>query len=305
MTARAVCLFAQFDPTGRIAPHVLRYIAHLAACGFAVHVACSGVRHLPAADREALRRLGATPHLRPNAGLDFGAWQHLLRAGCAEGADEILLANDSVFGPFGDLRAGLDRMRGRGLDAWGMVASSERGWHLQSWFVWLSAAALARPAVRRVFEQPFADMTKPEIILHGELGLGAALQAERLACAAAFEEPCGHRLRRLARINPMHLDWAFLVRSGRVPFVKVELLRDNPIDIFWAHRWQRVIAEVSDYPPSLIRTHLARPTPVRMPPWRTLLLYLLLTRDRGEAVAALPSAAVRATSERIPNSSSA
>ncbi|MBN8908325.1 MAG: hypothetical protein J0H99_17220, partial [Rhodospirillales bacterium] len=127
------------------------------------------------------------------------AWQHLLRSGCAAGADEILLANDSVFGPLGDLRPIFATMRQRKLDAWGMVASTEGVWHLQSWFVWLSAAALARPAVQRVFTQPFADMDKPEIILHGELGLGVALRAEKLACGARFEEPRRSRLRRLAK----------------------------------------------------------------------------------------------------------
>ncbi len=287
MPAGPVCLFAQYDPAGRIAPHVLRYLAHLAECGFAVHVACSGTSRLTSDDETALRRIGATPHPRRNAGLDFGAWQDLLRAGCAEGAPEILLANDSVFGPFADLRPLLAAMRARHLDAWGMVASIEGVWHLQSWFVCLSARALASPPVQRVLTQPFAEMTKPEIILRGELGLGTALRAAELACGAAFEEPGSKRLRRLARVNPMHLHWAWLLTSGRVPFVKVELLRDNPIGIPWARRWPAVIARASDYPPELIRRHIGRPTPLPPVPWRTRLLYLLLTRDKGEAIRAL------------------
>jgi len=286
MPARPVCLFAQYDKSGRIAPHVLRYLTHLAESGFVLHVACSGAARLTD-DAAALRRIGATPHLRPNAGLDFGAWQDLLRAGCAEGASEILLANDSVFGPFADLRPLLAAMRARRLDAWGMVASTEGVWHLQSWFVCLSARALASPAVQRVLAQPFAAMSKPEIILHGELGLGTALRAVELSCAAAFEEPRRNRLRRLARVNPMHLHWAWLLTSGTVPFVKVELLRDNPIGIPWANHWPQVIARISDYPPELILRHLGRPTPLPSVPWRTRLLYFLLTRDKGEAMRAM------------------
>lgn len=284
---RRVCLFAQYDPSGRIAPHVHRYLAHLADCGFTIHVACSGLAGLTEPDREALGRLGITAHPRANAGLDFGAWQHLLRLGCAAGADEILLANDSVFGPFHDLRPIFAAMRERAPDAWGMVASTEGVWHLQSWFVCLSAAALARPAVRRVFAQPFAEMGKPEIILHGELGLGVALQAEKLACAARFEEPRRNRLRRLARINPMHLDWAWLITTGTVPFIKVELLRDNPIRVPWVGCWPSVVARVSDYPIEIVRHHLAVPRTSPPPPWRTLMLYLLLTRDKAVAWRAL------------------
>ena len=287
MPARPVCLFAQYDKSGRIAPHVLRYLTHLAESGFVLHVACSGAARLTDDDAAALRRIGATPHLRPNAGLDFGAWQDLLRAGCAEGASEILLANDSVFGPFADLRPLLAAMRARRLDAWGMVASTEGVWHLQSWFICLSARALASPAVQRVLAQPFAAMSKPEIILHGELGLGTALRAAELSCAATFEEPRRNRLRRLARVNPMHLHWAWLLTSGTMPFVKVELLRDNPIGIPWANHWPQVIARISDYPPELILRHLGRPTPLPSVPWRTRLLYFLLTRDKGEAMRAM------------------
>jgi lipopolysaccharide biosynthesis protein len=287
MPAAPVCLFAQYDPSGRIAPHVLRYLAHLAECGFVVHVACSGATRLAEDDKAALRQIGATPHPRVNAGLDFGAWQELLRTGCAEGAPEVLLANDSVFGPFADLRPLLAAMRARRLDAWGMVASTEGVWHLQSWFVCLSARALAAPAVQRVLAQPFAEMSKPEIILHGELGLGTALREAKLATGAAFEEPRRNRLRRLVRVNPMHLDWAWLLTSGHVPFLKIELLRDNPIGIPWAHRWPAVLAGTSDYPPELIRRHLGRATPLPPVPWRTRLLYLLLTRDKSEAIRAL------------------
>lgn len=286
MAAGSVCLFAHFDPAGRIAPHVLRYLANLAECGFAVHLACSGPAGPPDGDRAALSRLGIVLHLRPNAGLDFGAWQALLGAGCAEGAGEILLANDSVFGPFSDLRPLVAAMRRKGLDAWGMVASAEGAWHIQSWFLCLTAAALARPAVRRVLALPFQQMTKAEIVLHGELGLGVALAAEGLASGAVYEEPRRSRLRRLARINPTHLDWAFLVARGGVPFVKIELLRDNPIRIPWAGEWERVIGARSAYPLCLIRRHLPAPTPTLPPRWRTLLLYWLLTRDKKEALRA-------------------
>lgn len=287
MPARAVCLFAHYDPTGRIAPHVLRYVAHLAECGFAVHMASSGIARLSPADDSALRQAGATPHLRPNGGLDFGAWQDLMRAGCAEGADEVLLANDSVFGPTSDLRPRFAAMRARGFDAWGMVASEQGVWHLQSWFVCLTGAAFARPAVRRVFEQPFAAMSKPEIVLHGELGLSAAFRAEGLACGAVFAESRRNRLRWLARSNPMHLHWASMIERDGVPFLKAELLRDNPMRIFWADRWPEVVRRASDYPTELISRHLGAPTPRRSPPWRTMLIYLLLTRDRPEALRAL------------------
>ena len=288
----SVCLFAQFDPTGRIAPHVLRYLSALSACGFVVHVACSGAKRLTDADQAALARIGAVAHVRRNRGLDFGAWQYLLRQGCASDATEVLLANDSVFGPFADLAPIFATMRARRLDAWGMVASTEGVWHLQSWFVCLTGAALRSPSVQRVLAAPFEQMSKAEIILHGELGLGAALRSEGFACAARHETPPRARLRRFARINPMHLDWATLLETGAVPFLKRELVRDNPIRIPWADRWPAVLQRVSHYPLDLITEQLTAAdrmwhgTPMSPPRWRTLLLYLLLTLDKREALRA-------------------
>lgn len=286
--ADRVCLFAQYDPRGRIPPHVLVYIAGLRACGFAVHVACSGVASLHETDREALTALGALAYPRPNAGLDFGAWQQLMQLGCLDGAQTVLLANDSVFGPFADLRPIVAEMQARRLDAWGMVESREGVWHLQSWFLCMKADVLARPAVRRVFAQDFCAMTKREIILHGELALGVAFEVEGLACAAVHRSAPARGLRRAVPVNPMHFHWAALLAGRRVPFMKVELLRDNPAAIPFVERWPDLLAKY-DYPARMIREHLAGNAaspaqsgrPVRR--FRRLLLWLLFAEDRGAA----------------------
>jgi lipopolysaccharide biosynthesis protein len=280
-----VCLFAQYHPAGVIPAHTRRYLAALAGCGVRLHVACSGVQRLADDDAAFLARIGAVGHPRANAGLDFGAWRDLLRAGCAQGAAGVLLANDSVFGPYGDLRPILARMGARGADAWGMVESFERVWHLQSWFVWLSTAALARPAVRRVFAQDFAAMGKAEVILHGELGLGVALRAERLKVDAVWRH--SGRLRRLMPVNPSHFDWRAMLRGGAVPFIKAELLRENPANIAWIGGWRdEVRARGGD--PAEIDAALGRPGErwivprAGARPIRTM-LNVLLTADHAVA----------------------
>jgi hypothetical protein len=234
-----VCLFAQYHPSERIPEHTRRYLAALAGCGLVLHVACAGVERLADADAAFLAGLGAAGYPRANAGLDFGGWAELLRAGCADGAARVVFANDSVFGPYGDLRPILARMNAGGADAWGMVESFERVWHLQSWFVCLTAEALARPAVRRVFAQDFAAMGKEEVILHGELGLGVALRQESLAVDAVWRH--GARVRRLMPVNPSHFDWLAMLRGGAVPFVKAELLRENPANIAWIDGWRDAV----------------------------------------------------------------
>lgn len=289
MTCR-ICLYAHYDPYGRIAPHVLHYLKQLHESDFTTCIALSGMDRISSNDHAVLRSFGVRPYFRRNVGLDFGAWSDLVAAGCAEGADTILLANDSVFGPLHPLAPIVERMQARNLDVWGMVESKEAGWHLQSWFLCFSAAAFASPAVARVLRQPFHLMRKAEIVLHGEIGLGAAILADRLTWGACWRQP-DRRLRRLIPGNAMHLDYLSVMRSGAVPFVKIELLRDNPAAIPWIAGWRRQVATSPIFPPAWIDAHLAGSAAHRAPkPRQSLrmrLLYAAISRDQPEALRSL------------------
>jgi lipopolysaccharide biosynthesis protein len=287
-----VCLFAQYDPTHRIRPHVIDYIRALTSAGFRVAVACSSDFRPPPSDLAPLTALGVPVLWRPNVGLDFGAWQHLIREGHADNASAVLLTNDSVFGPFGDLGRVVRRMCSRGYDAWGMVESWQRCWHLQSWFVYLSAAAFSRPSIRALFDQPFDAMTKDEIVERGELALGQALRSERLRCGPASRRLDRRIIGRLASTNPTHVDWRYLLLSRRVPFIKAELVRDNPMAIPWAREWHDVISRRLGYETDSINAFLheyagspeeRRSSPFQPPspllPWRLFLHYVLVSAD--------------------------
>lgn len=282
---KAVCLFALFAADGRLSHSVLHYLGALRACDLSVHVALSGMTGPHPQDRERLDRLGIVAHPRPNEGLDFGAWQFLLRTGCAKDADLIVLANDSVFGPVRDLRPILRDMLSRDLDIWGMVESHEVAWHLQSWFIAMRAETLQRPAIMRVLELPFASMSKAEIVLHGEIGLGCAIRAEGLSWAACLPDE-RRGLRRLIATNPMHLDWLHVLRSGRVPFIKVELLRDNPMRIPWQPSWPRALRRYGSFPRDWITERITPSRGVRAS-LKMRLLYLALTRSRLAALRTL------------------
>jgi lipopolysaccharide biosynthesis protein len=279
---RRVCLFAQYDPEGRLRPHVLHYLQALVQAGYEVRLACSGAGRVDPAAAPVLDRLGVIATTRPNGGHDFGAWRHLMQGGAAQGADRVLLANDSVFGPMADLRPIVEQRSTAGLDAWGMVESREHGRHLQSWFIEFTAEALARPAVRRVFEQPFEEMGKREIVARGELALGAAMRAEGLAFAGVAAARGG--------VNPMHYGWKTLLRAG-VPFLKAELVRDNPWRIGWASDWRREVAR-RGYDPALVDEALgAAPglwrTPTPRTPVSERFHQLRVAADRVDALRSL------------------
>ncbi|AOX20692.1 rhamnan synthesis F family protein [Kozakia baliensis] len=283
--AERICLFAHYDPAGKIAPHTRHYLRQIAQCGFTIHIAVSGHPTFETDALEALHEgLEDLPlHFYPrvNNGLDFGAWQFLLHRGCAETAQEILFTNDSVFGPLAPLPPLMDDMRRQNYDVWGMVQSHAVTPHLQSWFVVMTAEALAHPAIQRVLNQPFSDMSKPEIILHGELGMGLALAATKLKVGASWRNE--RRIDKLLGLNPMHLEWRGVIASGRAPFIKTELLRDNPSAVWSVGTWREAIPDPHFFEPAWIEAYLAaNPRRANTAPinWRGRLLHALCAEDR-------------------------
>ena len=280
-----VCLFAHHDRRGGVTPAVLHYLRELRRAGYQVHLARSDDRKLASADRDALVGTGATLLLRPNRGLDFGAWQALITAGATAGATEILLANDSVIGPFTPLAP--IRRAMQGFDVWGMVSSREGRRHLQSWFVCLSADAFDRAPVRRVLALPFDEMSKAEIIVHGELGLSAAFEAASLDVGARYVDEARLRPSALLPTNPTHFRWRSLLRDGAVPFIKTELVRDNPVDIVGVGRWRTVLAELGYPDPTsgaTVAGTASTPGRPRTDRWRDRAFHLALHERRFEAL---------------------
>ena len=273
---RRVCLFAQYNAGERVPPYVLHTWRNLRNAGFAVHAAFSGKSIVADADCDVLDSIGVTAWPRPNRGHDFGAWAELIERGLADDADEILLANDSVLGPFAPLAPTMRRMAG--FHAWGMVGSREGQPHLQSWFVVMTRDAFRRAAVRRVWAQDFAAMGKGEIVVHGELGLSAAFAAEQLDVGAVWRSEFRLRPSRVIATNPMHFRWRQMLDAG-VPFIKRELVERNPARVMGAHRWRNELRTRGWTPEWLDEIADAAPVGSQLSP-RQAFLQLLIREDR-------------------------
>ncbi|GBQ64037.1 hypothetical protein AA103196_0766 [Ameyamaea chiangmaiensis NBRC 103196] len=284
--SRNICLFAQYEPRGTLPVHVRHLLRQIQECGFRVVMACSGHDTVPDEVAAFCDANSITVVARANGGLDFGAWQHLIQQGYARGDGALLFANDSVFGPLRPLAPLISSLAD--ADVWGLVDSQEVHWHLQSWFFGLSRAAFERPAIQRVFAMPFAGMERAEIVFHGEIGLGVAIRAEGLRVEVAQTSRTG-RLSSVFPVNPMHVHWRTSITSGRVPFLKVEVLRDNAQRIAWLKTWPEAILDTSFFAPQWIETHLAGLNAKESPPpsIATQLLRGAISQDSGSLGATL------------------
>ncbi|KXV62443.1 glycosyl transferase [Acetobacter orleanensis] len=275
-----VCLFACYAPDGNLPPYTCFYLKNLLECGIILHIILSGTEIIHKTTQNFCNNYGIQVWKRPNGGLDFGAWQFLLKKGLAEGAPYVLFANDSVFGPFAPLSPLLEKLGARHRPAWGLVASRAVTPHLQSWFIGLSQAAFQSAPVQRVLKLPFADMNRDEIIWHGELGLSVALNAAGFPLHAAWSD-LNTPIARFFPTNPMHTHWRGMVQTGTVPFFKQEILRDNPFRVPHLSDWRALISPESGFNPDWIETYLnqhpPRPT-ILHPTWKGRAVYRVITQ---------------------------
>ena len=120
--ARNLCLFAHFDAFNRVEPYVLRYVEAIHSCDFEVVFISTAM--IPDTDCAALLRFCREVIRRPNTGLDFASWATGYAKYGHNFEGELLLANDSVYGPIGKLDDALSRLRALPGDVRGMVEAS-------------------------------------------------------------------------------------------------------------------------------------------------------------------------------------
>lgn len=184
--ARRVAIFAHYSRHGRVDDYVLHYLRCLRDAGFEL-VFVSNAPVLSAEARAALQPLCALIMRRRNIGYDFGAYKDGIAAiGNVAALDELLLANDSVYGPFEDLAAVLSRCDPAHAALWGITDNWFRHFHLQSYFLLFTRRALDSEAFARFWAGIRYVQSKRWIIEKYEIGLSRALIGDGLRCAALY-----------------------------------------------------------------------------------------------------------------------
>jgi len=229
-----VCLFVAFVPDGRPWPHTLRYCADLRRLGLTVIL-------IAVTDRPDLACADPGPDVvdglvvRENHGYDFAAWAATLRY-LPElwAAPELWFVNDSVYHATSSLAPAVARARGSTSDVVAMTESDEIAPHFQSYFFALRGHALASPQVRAFWADVQSLADKNQIIRDYEVRQRAVLEAAGLDVEILFPQDPER-----AGENQLHHGWRALLAQG-FPFVKVQLLRDNPYDADLAG-WRAVL----------------------------------------------------------------
>lgn len=268
---RRLVLFAHFDRKDEVDPYVVFYLEALCRAGSTI-VFVSGSPQLQAETAEAIRPFCAGIYTRETLSLDFGSW-HLAwalveaRGWKLESFDELLLANDSVYGPLFDLEE-MSAKR-QGADLYGVVESKEHVSHLQSFFLLWALNERTLPFLREFWRNFQYVADKDKLIQRYEIGMSVAAREQGFAvkayipdeAARAVELEAGDGRAALYRgqaVNNMLTFWDTLIAANRCPFLKTSLLvKARPEGI---ERVPKLLRQYTAYDPRLVEEHVRRIT---------------------------------------------
>jgi O-antigen biosynthesis protein len=254
-TGKKVCLFSHYDPDNRIDPHVQNYIRTIKDAGFDV-ILVSSTLTLDEESMSVAGELCSGILLRENRGYDFSGWALALDLlpGLID-ADQLLITNDSVYGPLTPLAPIFEAMDQSSCDFWGMTDSNEVQPHIQSYFLAFKRTALRSKSFIDFWSRVRPADTKNEVIANYELTLAPWLEQHGLR-SSTYVPPNGAAS---SDGNRTLSDWKPLISRHHFPFLKVQLLRDNPLGSDLSE-WEK-IARAAGFDARLIKAHLARVKP--------------------------------------------
>lgn len=294
-------VFAHYDKNDIIDDYVIYYLSKLSEISSEIYFVSTAT--LPLRELSKIKKICKKIILRDNVGYDFMSYKIGINEIDLERFDNLILCNDSVYGPLYDLEKIFLEMEDSLCDFWGMTENYNVSYHLQSYFLVFKKRMFLSGSFRNFWDSVDILNSKKEIILKYEIGLTRYFMNNNFTplCYSVVEYNRYFYLARAVKyifsvkflmfifrnifrrsakdgsvekilvkrngwgfnflinyhkaLNHCHFYWDKLVNIYGMPFIKVELLRDNPCSVDIS-RWRKVLGNRYDY--SLIEHHLDR-----------------------------------------------
>ncbi|MFC3060744.1 glycosyltransferase [Paenirhodobacter populi] len=223
---KRIAIFASYSGDGFLPPQVLPYLAGLKPLTQAIIVVCDN--DLAPGEREKLAPYATHVITGRHGEYDFGSYKRgtawARDNGLLETADDLILCNDSCFGPVGSFAPMFEKMEARGLDFWGATDSREFTYHLQSYWVVLSRKVFLSSAFTSFLESVKKQDNVQKVILNYELGLTKTLIEAGFKAGAMVENTLKGVHPKDPSKNNLTLFPLYTLEHG-LPLVKVKALR--------------------------------------------------------------------------------
>jgi len=174
MAVKRICLFAGYSSQNTIEDYVIHYIKNLTPFADVFYCADN-----PLTDEE-IKKLA--PYVKivfsgRHATYDFGSWAKMINAigwDEIEKYDQMILVNDSCFGPLFPLTPVFEKMDSIPCDAWGIAKNK----FLMSFFLCFGKAVINDPIFRDFISTPPIDNNKL-LLIEREKSLSAIISRHR------------------------------------------------------------------------------------------------------------------------------
>lgn len=184
-----VAVFASYSGDGSLPPQVEPYLKGLRPFVERIVVVCDNP--IGPIRRTALAGLADHVIAERHGEYDFGSYKRGVawarQAGWLDEADDLILCNDSCFGPIGSFAPIFERMDARHLDFWGATDSQEIHPHLQSYFVVFTWHVFQSQTFRDFMSGITKQPNVQEVIKKYEIGMTKTLDAAGFKRGAMVE----------------------------------------------------------------------------------------------------------------------
>jgi lipopolysaccharide biosynthesis protein len=257
-------IFSSYSADNSLPPYVLHLLKNIQDnCEITKTIFVWTGTELSHLTHEALRASNTEIIIRENIGFDFASYKHALAHENPQESDYdgIFFANDSVYGPFNNLKmavAGYEL-----FDIWGMTDSWQHNYHLQTYFFYIRNTAFQE--IRSFFHQYKTYTRHSDIVTYGEMKLsewflnhgkklGCKFTAEKIIARHLSDKPILRLITTLKSISlpfkkskrafldfsPTKRLWKICLQEGS-PFIKRKLLVEKKNYKHHKEEWMQVI----------------------------------------------------------------
>ena len=234
-----ICIFSHFDKNNIVDDYAVYYLAELSKIADIIFVSTAE----SLTDLVSIEEICRDIIIKENYGYDFSAWKSGLKLLGSELNEykELILCNDSMFGPFFDLEPIFDEMQSQ-YDIWSMTDNRQITYHLQSYFVVYNKKAFNHALFTEFWEDFKIYIDKQKLIEMNEVKFSEKLYGCKDLKVGAYVSSSDLD----SYLNITHYYWDELISHYKFPFIKKELLRDNPMNVDISN-WQDSIKNNSKY----------------------------------------------------------
>ena len=262
---KRIAIFAHYDKDSIIDDYVVFYLKALRKVSHRI-IFVSDCQ-LVEVEKDKLIGIADVVISQPHGEYDFGSYKrgflYAKEKGLFEDAHELILANDSCYGPFYPLEKVFEKMDEKSCDFWGItenkfgIKKTFFGYrktninHLQSYFLVLKKNIFTSDVFVDFIKTVKKEKNKSDIIFNYEIGLSKLLQQNNFKKGVLVNAA-------QKTFNPSICDWDELILKYNMPFLKCSVPRLQNLQYVAADNFQEVLARVSDYPVEIILKNVDR-----------------------------------------------